>query len=153
MSAQRSPEESCQAALRRDPPAIDDLYDLLAGSLYGVALELCACPDAAASVCTDVFVHMSRHPHDYDRASGSVLQWAAQLVHRFALLAAVDEQTAERRTIRLAPRTFLSEQECDDLSQAYFSGLTYHEIARRRETTPTAVSTTLSTGLRRLQYR
>ncbi|MFD7160541.1 hypothetical protein ACFV9C_38560 [Kribbella sp. NPDC059898] len=125
--------------------AVAALYDALSGPLYGVALGMSACPEKAQTICLQVFSYLCRNHSEYDPKRESLVQWATQLAHRFAVLAG-----DEHRTSDLLRSERLSDEQRHDLAQAYFGGLTYYEIARHRGTEPQRVAETLSAGLRSL---
>lgn len=152
---QRSPsvdEAACTTALARlgavDGPS--ELYDALAGTVYGLALRLCDSPGAAASVCAAVFDYVCRNQGEYDPTRMTVSQWASQLTHRFAVLASGDAASTARRAGETVDCGSLTGRQREDLVDAYFGGLTYREIARRRGTAPDQIVTALQRSLHQL---
>ncbi|WP_328997946.1 hypothetical protein OHA18_26185 [Kribbella sp. NBC_00709] len=134
-----------------------ELYDALSGTLYGLALRLCETPELAEKVCSQVFVHLYHHGSEHDATRMTVMQWATQLTHRFALLSAVDERATEERAAELLDAdnecSELSGDQRHDLANAYFGGLTYREIARHRGADPNQVCVALSGALQHFRHR
>ncbi|MGZ0153637.1 hypothetical protein ACXJJ3_41670 [Kribbella sp. WER1] len=149
---QQSPsadEAACAAALARlDSGGASELYDALAGHVYGLALRLCGDPSTAGAVCADVFGYMCRNYGEYDPGRMTIAQWTSQLTHRFAALAAVDAETTRRRARDSLAEVRLTGPQREDLVDAYLGGLTYREIAHRRGAEPAQIAASLRDALR-----
>ncbi|XVQ15338.1 RNA polymerase sigma factor [Spirillospora sp. CA-255316] len=138
-----------------DETALAEVYDLFSPLVYGLARRVTADADAAGDVTQEVFVGLWERPLAFDPAKGSLRTWLATLAHRRA----VDWVRRESRHRRPPPVTVregngrpgVEEEVLEEelaagvrrgleglppnlrevLELAYYSGLTYREVAVR----------------------
>ncbi|MFZ5872388.1 MAG: anti-sigma factor domain-containing protein [Actinomycetota bacterium] len=70
---------------RGDSDAFTELYDALAGSVYGIVLTVLRDPAQSEEVAQEVLVEVWRRAARYDAERGSVTAWVLTMAHRRAV--------------------------------------------------------------------
>jgi RNA polymerase sigma factor (sigma-70 family) len=163
---------------RRDPAALEELYDRHGGAVYGLARRVVADDQLAHDVVQEVFLAIWRGAATYDGSRGSLSTWLFALTHHKAVDAvrrsqrhsgrrapeealtieadaapAVDEQAiaAVRGGEVRAALAALPEPQRRALTLAYFGGYSQSEIAHLTGTPLGTVKTRTLAALRRLR--
>jgi RNA polymerase sigma-70 factor (ECF subfamily) len=163
-----------------DQAAFADLYDAVAGRVYGTVLAVVRDPSQAEEVTQEVFVEVWRVAPRFDAARGSVGAWVATIAHRRAVDRVRSEQSARERADRVArqaepPRDEVADSVVDDqqsafdqarvrralgrlteaqrqsIELAYFSGYTYREVALVLGLPEGTIKTRIRDGMIRLR--
>lgn len=90
---------------RGDARAFEELYELLAPPVYGLALRVVRAPDLAQDVSQEVLVDVWRLAPRFDPARGSALSWVLTMTHRRAVDRVRREEAQAGRTARAASLT------------------------------------------------
>jgi RNA polymerase sigma-70 factor (ECF subfamily) len=160
-----------------DSAALAALYDRYGRLAYGLAYRVLADASAAEEAVQDAFVQVWRHAATFDPARGAGFRaWLMTIVHRRSidlvrsrtpqrareteleidsplqgepdpLVQVLD--TLDREQIRRAMTTLPDDQR-RAIEQAYFEGLTHHEIAERNGLPLGTVKGRLRLGLQKL---
>ncbi len=156
--------------------ALAEAYRRHAGAVYGLARRLLMVENLAEEVVQEVFLRLWNQPDRYDPARGSLRSFLLAQTHGRAVdmlrsegarrqreereargtaeagydmeLEVWDMATAERVRSSLAA---LPEGEREAIELAYFSGLTYREVARKLEEPEGTVKSRIRSGLKRLR--
>jgi len=156
--------------------ALAEAYRRHAGAVYGLARRLLMVENLAEEVVQEVFLRLWNQPDRYDPARGSLRSFLLAQTHGRAVdmlrsegarkqreerearvtaeagydmeLEVWDMATAERVRSSLAA---LPEGERAAIELAYFSGLTYREVARELEEPEGTVKSRIRSGLKRLR--
>lgn len=70
---------------RGDEQAFAEVYDAVAGRVYGLALRVIRSPEMAAEVSQEVFLEAWRTSSRFDPSRGSVIAWFTTMAHRRAV--------------------------------------------------------------------
>jgi RNA polymerase sigma-70 factor, ECF subfamily len=172
-----SAEELLVQVARGDEAAFEQLYDVLAGPVFGLVLRIVRNPAQAEEVAQEVLVELWRTATRYDPRRGSAMAWAMTVTHRRAVDRVRSAQASTEREDRVAsaavarPFDEVSEQVAARLEReqvrrclgtltdlqresvmlAYYSGYTYREVADLLEAPLGTVKTRLRDGLIRLR--
>lgn len=163
---------------RRDPKALEELYDRHGGAVYGLARRVVADEQLAHDVVQEVFLAIWRGAATYDGSRGSLSTWLFALTHHKSVDAvrrsqrhsgrrapeealttaadparAVDEQavSAVQGDEVRAALAALPEPQRRALTLAYFGGYSQSEIAQLTGTPLGTVKTRTLAALRRLR--
>jgi RNA polymerase sigma factor (sigma-70 family) len=136
-----------------DESALEELYDQLAGFVFGLALRVIGNKQVAEDVTQDVFVAIWENPERIDPDRGTLRGLLGTMAHRRSVDAIRREEARRRRETRtsmeptVAPdladaalQTFVSQQvrqavsrlpaaQREALELAYFHGHTYRQVA------------------------
>lgn len=163
-----------------DQAAFTELYDAVAGRVYGTALSVVRDPAQAEEVAQEVFVEVWRVAPRFDGTRGSVAAWVATIAHRRAVDRVRAEQAARARAereARQAPaptdltadpvvaadhRAFeqarvrralgrLTDVQRQAVELAYFGGYTYREVAVLLDLPEGTIKTRIRDGMIRLR--
>ena len=163
-----------------DLEAFGRFYDLVAPRVYGLVLRILRDPGYSEETVQEVFLQAWQQAGSYNRALGSVTSWILTIAHRRAVDRVRTENSSSRREearAREVPVAVMdvSEEVVASLSQAdeargvrrcledltvnqresielaYFSGLTYREVAERLDAALPTVKSRIRDGLRRLK--
>jgi RNA polymerase sigma-70 factor (ECF subfamily) len=163
-----------------DLEAFARFYDLMAPRVHGLALRILRDPGYAEETVQEVFLQVWKQASGYSPKLGSVHSWVLTIAHRRAVDRVRSESSAARRdeadaAAGIAHTGDVAEQVTDQISRdenaadvrrclgeltdnqresiemAYFSGLTYREVADRLEAALPTVKSRIRDGLRRLK--
>jgi RNA polymerase sigma-70 factor (ECF subfamily) len=170
-------EELLVAVACGSEAAFEQLYDLIAGPVFGAVRQVVRDVAQSEEVTQEVFVDLWRTAARFDPARGSALTWALTMAHRRAVdrvrsaqaRAAREERVGamsaqrdydvvseavtarlERAQIRRCLST-LTDLQRESIMLAYYGGRTYPEVAALLDTPLGTVKTRLRDGLIRLR--
>jgi RNA polymerase sigma-70 factor, ECF subfamily len=162
---------------RGDQAAFAQLYDAVAGRVFGLALRVVRDPAQAEEVCQEALLDLWRTSARYDPAQGSAISWIFTLVHRKAVdrvrsaeastrrdtsyhhrnqhvehdtTAEAVEASFEARRVRTALESLTPVQR-EALELAYFGGYTHTEVASMLDLPIGTAKTRIRDGLIRLR--
>jgi len=162
---------------RGDQAAFAQLYDAVAGRVFGLALRVVRDPAQAEEVCQEALLDLWRTSARYDPAQGSAISWIFTLVHRKAVdrvrsaeastrrdtsyhhrtqhvehdtTAEAVEASFEARRVRTALGSLTPVQR-EALELAYFGGYTHTEVATLLDVPLGTAKTRIRDGLIRLR--
>jgi RNA polymerase sigma-70 factor (ECF subfamily) len=160
---------------RGDQNAFEQVYQDVAGPVYGLVLRVVRDPAQAEEVAQEVLVDVWRTAARYDEARGSALAWVMTLAHRRAVdrvrsaQAAADreeraaraerdhdevaeyvEARLEREQVRRCLGS-LTDLQRESVTLAYYSGYTYREVAELLQVPLGTVKTRMRDGLIRMR--
>ena len=162
---------------RGDEAAFGQLYEVLAGPIYGVVLRVLRDQAQSEEVAQEVLVELWRTATRYAPDKGSVLTWALTVAHRRAVdrvrsaqssadredragrldaerpFDEVAEQVAarlEREQVRVCLKA-LTDLQREAVLLAYYRGYTYREVAELLGSPLGTIKTRLRDGLIRLR--
>ncbi|GAA3568277.1 ECF RNA polymerase sigma factor SigK [Amycolatopsis ultiminotia] len=180
-SGEQSPptaEELMALVVKGDERAFEQLYDRLAGPVYGLVRRIVRDTAQSEEVTQEVLVELWKTAPRYSAAKGSALNWAMTLAHRRAVdrvrsarasterehkatfeaargrpFDEVAESVAtrlERSQVRRCLRA-LTELQRESVLLAYYQGYTYRQVADVLSTPQGTIKTRLRDGLIRLR--
>jgi RNA polymerase sigma-70 factor (ECF subfamily) len=160
---------------RGDQGAFDQVYEHVAGPVYGLVLRVVRDPAQSEEVAQEVLVDVWRTAARFDPNRGSAMSWVMTLAHRRAVdrvrsaQAAADreervarldrdhdevaeyvEARLEREQVRRCMGS-LTELQRESVTLAYYSGYTYREVAELLNVPVGTVKTRMRDGLIRLR--
>ncbi len=171
-------EELMVAVAGGDAAAFGDLYDRVAGLVYGIVLRVVRDPAQSEEVAQDVMAEMWRTAGRFDPARGGVKGWIAVIAHRRAvdLVRSVQKGRDRARTYGIVAAAGahydsveaeaivhaehdqvrsalgeLSASQREAIELAYYDGLTYRQVAERIGAPVGTVKTRMRDGLSRLR--
>ncbi|WP_299166567.1 ECF RNA polymerase sigma factor SigK [uncultured Arthrobacter sp.] len=177
----RSDEPHLAALLRQvglgDEKSFASLYRHTSGRIFGLVRRLVVDPAIAEEVTQEVFLQIWNKASDFSPALGSPLAWMMTFAHRRAVDRIRSEQASRNRLAHwsvselqtpfddvteaviardefLAVRTAfaeLSEKQRQAIEMAYYSGLTYAQVAEVLEAPLGTVKGRIRDGLARLR--
>jgi RNA polymerase sigma-70 factor (ECF subfamily) len=171
------PSALLRAVARGDERAFAQLYELVAGRVYGLARRILRDPAVAEDAAQEAFVEVWRTAPRFDPAKGSALSWIFTIVHRRAVDRVRSEQANADRLRRLAARSAdtpydevveaatahleqlqvrrclesLTELQREAVTLAYYGGYTYREVAEVLDAALPTVKTRMRDGMIRLR--
>ena len=174
------PGDLLQQAASGDLQAFGRFYDLMAPRVYGLALRVLRDPGYAEETVQEVFLQVWKQAAEYRPSLGSVQSWVLTITHRRAVDRVRSESSAARRdeadaaaevteTADIAEQVtdqIAGEQEAaevrrclgtltdtqrESIEMAYYSGLTYREVADRLGAALPTIKSRIRDGLRRLK--
>lgn len=160
-----------------DEPAFAELYERVAGWVYGLALRVVRNPSLSEEVAQEILVDVWRHAPQFDPERGSAKAWILTIAHRRAVDRVRSEQASAQRDVRAgtyayaAPHDDVIEQveinldrqrvrhllagltdvQRQAIALAYFDGYSQSEIARMLNLPLGTVKTRMRDGLIRLR--
>lgn len=160
-----------------DEQAFERLYDLVAGSLFGLVQRIVRDAAQSEEVAQEVLIEIWRTATQYQPERGSVLTWVLTLAHRRAVDRVRSAQAATEREARAGShdqsRPFdevaeavtsrweqqqvrkclssLTELQRESVMLTYYRGYTYREAAGLLSSPASTVKTRLRDGLIRLR--
>jgi RNA polymerase sigma-70 factor (ECF subfamily) len=169
--------ELLQQVARGDEAAFGQLYDLLAGPVYGLVRRIVRDPAQSEEVVQEVMVELWRSAARYSPERGSATTWAMTLAHRRAVdrvrsaQATADrddvvgrreagrpfDEVAEQVTTRMEQEQVrrclgtLTDLQRESVLLAYYGGRTYREVGELLRTPLGTIKTRLRDGLIRLR--
>ncbi|MHA7240778.1 sigma-70 family RNA polymerase sigma factor [Arthrobacter sp. TMS1-12-1] len=161
----------------KDPDAFQILYEQCARRVYGVVRKTLQSPESCAEVTQEVFLMVWEQGARYRPELGHPVSWLMTLAHRRAVdrlradmsrrerddrwarrnhSAGVDEVTEavlrrEDAAIMQAAMAVLSPVQRQAISLAYFSHLTYNEVAEHLGIPAPTVKTRIRDGMKKLR--
>lgn len=174
------PGRLLELAAGGDLQAFGRFYDLMAPRVYGLALRILRDPGYAEETVQEVFLQVWKQAADYRPSLGSVQSWVLTITHRRAVDRVRSESSATRRdeadaasapvhTEDVAEQVTeqisrdedaaqvrhclgtLTDTQRESIEMAYFSGLTYREVAEQLGAALPTVKSRIRDGLRRLK--
>ena len=165
------------AIARHDQAALADFYDHTHRLVFGLLLRLLPERRLAEEVLIEVYQQVWQQAAQFDVRRSAPLAWLLMLTRRSALerlrtstrqdrgqaplsltvSAAVRDDPeehrplAQQRQLARAALNQLSQEQRQAIELAYFTGLTYPEIAARLELPPGAIRASISEGMRLLR--
>jgi RNA polymerase sigma-70 factor (ECF subfamily) len=173
----RSDEELLSAVARGDQAAFSELYDRVAGQVYGVIRRVLRDPAQSEEVAQEVLVEVWRTANRFDPDRGSATTWIMVMAHRRAIDRVRSEQASRDRDERIGHRErlrpfdevseevetrfehqqvraaldHLTDLQREAVELAYYGGHTYREVAELLDAPLGTVKTRLRDGLIRLR--
>lgn len=174
------PGRLLELAASGDLQAFGRFYDLMSPRVYGLALRVLRDPGYAEETVQEVFLQVWKQAADYRPSLGSVQSWVLTITHRRAVDRVRSESSATRRDeadaaagsthagdiaeqvteqiardedaaeVRRCLGT-LTDNQRESIEMAYFSGLTYREVADRLGAALPTIKSRIRDGLRRLK--
>jgi len=162
------------AVARSRPEALAEAYRRYADGVFGLARRVLRADVLAEDVVQEVFLHLWRHPDRFDPGRGTLRAYLLTLCHRRSvdlIRAETARRAREEREARweaplAADRTIedlawredvrgamhaLSAEQRRAIELAYFSGLTYQEVAMMLDEPEGTIKSRIRTGLRRMR--
>lgn len=161
---------------RGDEQAFAEVYDALAGAVFGLVRRVLRDPVRSEEVTQEVFLQVWQTAPRFDARRGRAKTWVLTLAHRRAVDAVRHDQAAANRdarydwsggpaydqvsdevTVRLEHEQVrrclgtLTDLQREAVGLAYYQGHTYAEVAVILEANPATVKTRLRDGLIRLR--
>ena len=163
-----------------DLEAFARFYDLMAPRVHGLALRILRDPGYAEETVQEVFLQVWKQASGYSPKLGSVHSWVLTIAHRRAVDRVRSESSAARReeadaasgvthagdiaeqvteqmaraddaaSVRLCLGE-LTDNQRQSIEMAYFTGLTYREVADQLGAALPTVKSRIRDGLRRLK--
>ncbi|MDV7999789.1 ECF RNA polymerase sigma factor SigK [Rhodococcus sp. IEGM 1408] len=163
-----------------DLDAFARFYDLMSPRVHGLALRILRDPGYAEETVQEVFLQVWKQASGYSPSLGSVQSWVLTIAHRRAVDRVRSESSATRRDEADAATGVnhlgdIAEQVTDQISRdedaagvrrclgeltdnqrqsiemAYFTGLTYREVAEQLDAALPTIKSRIRDGLRRLK--
>jgi RNA polymerase sigma-70 factor (ECF subfamily) len=172
-----SPEDLLVEIAKGSETAFEQLYDVVAGPVFGVVRRVVRDTAQSEEVTQEVLVELWRTATRFDPALGSAMNWALTLAHRRAVDRVRSAQASTNRDERVgamsADRPFdevadavatrleheqvrrclstLTKLQRESVMLAYYGGNTYREVASLLDTPLGTIKTRLRDGLIRLR--
>jgi RNA polymerase sigma-70 factor, ECF subfamily len=170
-------DELLRLVARGDSAAFEQVYDLVAGPVYGLVSRVVRDPSQSEEVSQEVLVELWRTAARFDPDRGGAMAWVMTLAHRRAVERVRSAQAASDREDRVARRDgavafdvvaedvesrmegervrrcldTLTELQRESVTLAYYGGHTYREVAERLKVPLGTVKTRMRDGLVRLR--
>jgi RNA polymerase sigma-70 factor (ECF subfamily) len=162
---------------RGDTAAFEDLYERVAGSVYGIIRRVLRDPAQSEEVAQEVLVEIWRTASRFDRARGAGTTWIHTMAHRRAIDRVRAAQASHDREERVAVRDHqpaydevadevvtrleqeqvrrclesLTDLQRESVTLAYYRGYSYSEVAGLLDVPLGTVKTRMRDGLIRLR--
>lgn len=172
--ASRGDEDLRGRLVARDGAALALAYDIHAGVVYGIARRVTGSGALAEDVVQEVFFELWERPERFDPRRGRLRTYVAMLAHRRAVdrvrsevsrqsrerrfgsdsvsAGTIEDQVVARDDASWARRSLASlpdeQRKCIEL--AYFSGLTFREVAEHLGIAEGTAKSRIRLGLKRL---
>jgi RNA polymerase sigma-70 factor, ECF subfamily len=138
-----------------------ELYDRTCPYVYGLILQVLQNAAFAEEITQDVYLQVWRTAHQFDPAQGSALSWIVSLAHARAVDRARSEQSNTDRGIadmacnepdRVdGPLAILTDAQRAAVTDAYYCGRTYREVAADLDVAVPTVKSRIRDGIARLR--
>jgi RNA polymerase sigma-70 factor, ECF subfamily len=169
--------ELLRQVARGDRAAFEQVYDMVAPAVYGVALRVLRDPAQAEEVAQEALIEVWRSAARFEDARGSGMSWVMTIAHHRAVdrvraaQAAIDredrvarlevhrpyddvaesvETTLEQERLRRCLGG-LTELQRESVTYAYYGGYTYREVAELLKVPLATVKTRMRDGLIRMR--
>jgi RNA polymerase sigma-70 factor, ECF subfamily len=172
-----TPEQLLVEVAKGNEAAFEQLYDVVAGPVFGVVRRVVRDAAQSEEVTQEVLVELWRTATRFDPTLGGALNWALTLAHRRAVDRVRSAQASANRDERVgamsADRAFdevaeavaarleheqvrrclssLTGLQRESVMLAYYGGNTYREVAQLLDTPLGTIKTRLRDGLIRLR--
>jgi RNA polymerase sigma-70 factor (ECF subfamily) len=172
-------EKLLEGIRRKEPEAIEALYDQLSRQAFGLAYRILGDGQSAEDVVQDVFLNVWRQAHRLDAARGRVSSLVMTMVHHRAIDVLRSRRGLQARNLPLEPAALtiagggpdpadrlvqaadresvqkafalLPEDQMKAIHMAYFEGLTHAEIAKTLDLPLGTVKSRLRLALERMR--
>ena len=160
-----------------DTAAFEDLYERVAGSVFGIIRRVLRDPAQSEEVAQEVLVEIWRTASRFDRARGAATTWIHTMAHRRAIDRVRAAQASHDRDERVAVRDHqpaydvvaetvvtrleqeqvrnclesLTDLQRESVTLAYYGGYSYSEVAGLLDAPLGTVKTRMRDGLIRLR--
>jgi RNA polymerase sigma-70 factor (ECF subfamily) len=160
---------------RGDAEAFARLYDVLSGSVHGLARRVVRDPERAEDVAQEVFLEVWRKAPAYEPSKGTAKTWILTIAHRRAVDAVRRNEASrkyesrtvvddvqhespgdgllareEKQRVRDCLGT-LTDLQLESVQLAYYNGYTYSEVATLLDKPLPTIKTRMRDGLIRLR--
>lgn len=115
------PDELMRRVARGDEAAFEQLYDLMAGPVYGLILKVLRDPAQSEEVAQEVLLEVWRSATRFDPRRGVARSWILTIAHRRAVDRVRSESAAAERERRSA--TLADPPHPDEVESAVTAGL------------------------------
>ena len=162
---------------RGDTAAFEELYERVAGSVFGIIRRVLRDPAQSEEVAQEVLVEIWRSASRFDRARGTATTWIHTMAHRRAIDRVRAAQASHDREERVAVRDHqpaydvvaeavvtrleqeqvrqclesLTDLQRESVTLAYYGGYSYSEVAGLLDAPLGTVKTRMRDGLIRLR--
>jgi RNA polymerase sigma-70 factor, ECF subfamily len=161
---------------RGDQAAFEEVYDRLAGPVYGIIRKVLRDPAQSEEVAQEVLLEVWRTASRFDATRGSAATWVMTMAHRRAIDRVRSEVAAAEREHRVAAQVQipapdvaesveasldaervrrclggLTELQRESVSLAYYGGYTYPQVAALLGTALGTIKTRIRDGMIRLR--
>ncbi|WP_103355953.1 ECF RNA polymerase sigma factor SigK [Amycolatopsis sp. CA-128772] len=176
-ASETTPEQLVARTALGDEAAFAELYDQLAGPIFGTVFQVLRSRAHAEEVTQEVLLEIWRKAASYEPGRGRVPTWALTIAHRRAVDRVRAEQSATNRAERAerldlrrpyddaaettldnlerarvrAALSVLTELQRESILLAYCQGYTCREVAERLDVAIGTVKTRMRDGLIRLR--
>jgi RNA polymerase sigma-70 factor (ECF subfamily) len=170
-------EELLERVSRGETAAFEDLYERVAGSVFGIIRRVLRDPAQSEEVAQEVLVEIWRSASRFDRARGTATTWIHTMAHRRAIDRVRAAQASHDRDERVAVRDHqpaydlvaetvvtrleqeqvrqclgsLTDLQRESVTLAYYGGYSYSEVAGLLDAPLGTVKTRMRDGLIRLR--
>jgi RNA polymerase sigma-70 factor, ECF subfamily len=170
-------DELLRLVARGDSAAFEQVYDLVAGPVFGLVSRVVRDPAQSEEVSQEVLVELWRTAARFDPDRGGAMAWVMTLAHRRAVDRVRSAQAASDREDRVARREnavafdvvaedvesrmegervrrcldTLTELQRESVTLAYYGGHSYREVAELLKVPLGTVKTRMRDGLVRLR--
>ena len=161
---------------RGDQAAFEEIYDRLAGPVYGLIRKVLRDPAQSEEVAQEVLLEVWRTASRFDASRGKAATWVMTMAHRRAIDRVRSEAAATERDHRVAAQVTipidevaetveasldaervrrcldgLTELQRESITLAYYSGYTYPEVAALLGTALGTIKTRIRDGMIRMR--
>jgi len=161
---------------RGDQAAFEDIYDTLAGPIYGLINRVVRDPAQSEEVCQEVFLEVWRTASRFDPGKGAAATWAMTIAHRRAVdrvRSAAASTAREARTAEVPPQNGdevadtveasldaervrrcldgLTDPQRESITLAYYGGYSYRQVGELLGVALSTIKTRIRDGLIRMR--